>query len=532
MILAASVITVSAKDLYNDVKSTRWSAANIAYVTEKGYMTGVGGGNFAPAKSVTRGMVVTVLYRLNGSHKVRTKSTFKDVPRDSWFTEAVDWASFHGVVNGTSETTFSPNADISREALATMIYRYAVTTGVKEYEPGNSDAAKRFNDWGKVSSWAKTAMEWAISVGLINGMTETTVEPKKTSTREQFAAILQRYTESKFDYIFEDLMNEMADEAEAQANDLLERKAASPDDVSLDNWGEGMLILGLLEAGRLDAVKKYVDAYIDFGDVPFPTDSGILGYIVCCMYEIYGEEKYATLAGQFLAGYDDWPTDKLGQIKYDSDRSPEAQDVYVDGTGFATLFLAKYAAVFNDAKVRDTAILQVENYLKYGIWQQFGLVAHGYSNASKLEGEFGWGRGTGWLMLAIASVLSFDNPDSALVEKCADLVNKTMSFVLDTDNFSWSLNVKSGPSDTSATGTIMWGVLKSKEDEDRFPDVSLERIKSVAMSCLPDIKDGVVYGSSGGAGGWYVYSHEYGNNYWGQGGVLAFYGQLVKALGK
>ncbi|MCQ2456615.1 MAG: S-layer homology domain-containing protein, partial [Clostridia bacterium] len=511
MILAASVITVSAKDLYNDVKSTRWSAANIAYVTEKGYMTGVGGGNFAPAKSVTRGMVVTVLYRLNGSHKVRTKSTFKDVPRDSWFTEAVDWASFHGVVNGTSETTFSPNADISREALATMIYRYAVTTGVKEYEPGNSDAAKRFNDWGKVSSWAKTAMEWAISVGLINGMTETTVEPKKTSTREQFAAILQRYTESKFDYIFEDLMNEMADEAEAQANDLLERKAASPDGVSLDNWGEGMLILGLFEAGRLDAVKKYVDAYIDFGDVPMPTDSGILGYIVCCMYEIYGEEKYADLAGQFLAGYDDWPTDKLGQIKYDSDRSPEAQDVYVDGTGFATLFLAKYAAVFNDAKVRDTAILQVENYLKYGIWQQFGLVAHGYSNASKLEGEFGWGRGTGWLMLAIASVLSFDNPDSALVEKCADLVNKTMSFVLDTDNFSWSLNVKSGPSDTSATGTIMWGVLKSKEDEDRFPDVSLERIKSVAMSCLPDIKDGVVYGSSGGAGGWYVYSPAYGN---------------------
>ena len=201
MILAASVITVSAKDLYNDVKSARWSAANIAYVTEKGYMAGVGGGNFAPAKSVTRGMVVTVLYRLNGSHKVRTKSTFKDVPRDSWFTEAVDWASFHGVVNGTSETTFSPNADISREALATMIYRYAVTTGVKEYEPGNSDAAKRFNDWGKVSSWAKTAMEWAISVGLINGMTETTVEPKKTSTREQFAAILNRYaTYEDFDY--------------------------------------------------------------------------------------------------------------------------------------------------------------------------------------------------------------------------------------------------------------------------------------------------------------------------------------------
>ncbi|MCQ2456589.1 MAG: hypothetical protein MJ096_04450, partial [Clostridia bacterium] len=101
-----------------------------------------------------------------------------------------------------------------------------------------------------------------------------------------------------------------------------------------------------------------------------------------------------------------------------------------------------------------------------------------------------------------------------------------------TDNFSWSLNVKTGPTDTSATGTITWGVLKAKEDVDRFPEISIERIKSVAMSCLPDIKDGVVYGSSGGAGGWYVYSHEYGNNYWGQGGVLAFYGQLVKALGK
>ncbi|MCQ2456592.1 MAG: hypothetical protein MJ096_04465 [Clostridia bacterium] len=162
-----------------------------------------------------------------------------------------------------------------------------------------------------------------------------------------------------------------------------------------------------------------------------------------------------------------------------------------------------------------------------------GLVAHGYTGKSDLQGEIGWGRGTGWMMFAVGSVLGYC-PEDDVAEKCAEFVDGTMSYLLDTDNFSWSLGKKEGPTDTSATGPIMWGITKAKlnRDGDKLPNVSIEKIISVALACLRDEKDGVVYGASGECLDWNVYNDRFGHYKWGQGGVLAFIALLRNALNK
>ena len=196
ILVAAQLLafTVTAADVstgFVDVKSSRWSYANIKWAVDNGYMNGVGDGKFSPAGTTTRAMVVTVLYRLAGSPKTVYTDTFKDVPAGKWFTDAVVWAAKAGVVNGTSATTFAPNANITREQLAAIFYRYAdfdyvITDGVK------ADLSV-YKDVKKVSSYAKDAMAWANKVGLVNGVTADTLNPKGNATREQFAAILNRY---------------------------------------------------------------------------------------------------------------------------------------------------------------------------------------------------------------------------------------------------------------------------------------------------------------------------------------------------
>ena len=109
---------------FSDVPDIRWSAKDIAYVVEKGYMNGTGDGKFSPEGTMTRAMVVTVLWRREGSPKVKYSPEFTDVPEKSYYTSAVIWAKNAGIVNGTSKTQFSPTADVTREQLAAMLMRY------------------------------------------------------------------------------------------------------------------------------------------------------------------------------------------------------------------------------------------------------------------------------------------------------------------------------------------------------------------------------------------------------------------------
>lgn len=176
---------------YNDVKAGDWYANAVNYVTLTGLMNGTGDG-FSPNLAINRGMMVTVLYRMAGSPEVTAENPFTDVPADTWYTDAVIWASENGITAGTSETTFSPINSLTREQLATFFYRFADFENPDPIEITGDLTG--FTDADQVASYATDAMKWAIGEGLISGTTETTLSPKATATRAQVATILMRYT--------------------------------------------------------------------------------------------------------------------------------------------------------------------------------------------------------------------------------------------------------------------------------------------------------------------------------------------------
>ncbi len=175
---------------FSDVKETRWSYGPIMYAVEKGYMNGTGGGKFSPDGTLTRAMVVTVLYRREGEPDITEDNGFDDVKEGEWFTDAVSWAKESGVVKGLTETTFGPSVNISREQLATMLYRYSVYLFGAAEETADLSV---FPDHSKVSVWAEDAVSWASGAGLIKGTDKGYIDPKGNATREQFAAIAERF---------------------------------------------------------------------------------------------------------------------------------------------------------------------------------------------------------------------------------------------------------------------------------------------------------------------------------------------------
>ncbi len=199
-VLAAVMLTVvftatASAETFSDVKADRWSYQDISYAVEKGYLKGVGGGLFDPEGACTRAMVVTVLYRVEGEPKVTAKSPFTDVPSGEWYYNAVIWAQQKGIVKGTSATTYAPDEKVTREQLATIFCRYA---SFKKYLIEYGADLSKFSDINKISSYAVKAIEWAVTIGLIKGVTDRTVEPGGFATREQFAAIMVRFVRYPF----------------------------------------------------------------------------------------------------------------------------------------------------------------------------------------------------------------------------------------------------------------------------------------------------------------------------------------------
>ncbi|MBQ7474931.1 MAG: S-layer homology domain-containing protein, partial [Clostridia bacterium] len=157
---------------------------------DNGYMKGVGGDLFDPEGSLTRAMVATVLWRREGEPKPTAPSGFSDVPANEWYTDAVAWAKETGVVKGITATTFEPDGKITREQLATMLFRFSSSAPVSV--PERADLTP-FSDDEKVSEWANEPLEWAVEAGLIKGTDGNRLAPEGDATREQFAAIIERY---------------------------------------------------------------------------------------------------------------------------------------------------------------------------------------------------------------------------------------------------------------------------------------------------------------------------------------------------
>lgn len=180
---------------FSDVLENHWYHDAVHYVYERGIMTGTSESTFSPNEVTSRGMIVTVLHRLEGSPKADA-SDFSDVSRSKYYAPAVDWALSNGIVSGyggNEKGTFGPENSITREQLAAILYRYAEKTGADTAPRGNLDG---FSDVGDISDYAREPMAWAVGVGLISGMGDGTVAPTGSATRAQVATILTRYCQN------------------------------------------------------------------------------------------------------------------------------------------------------------------------------------------------------------------------------------------------------------------------------------------------------------------------------------------------
>lgn len=175
-----------------DVRAGAWYYDAVDYVYQKGFMTGTSENAFSPDMTMTRGMIVTILHRMDGAPNVGGRYSFEDVPYDAWYSKAVLWAERRGIVSGYSAEAFGPNDPITREQLAAILCNYSAYKG--EDTSARADLSK-YSDVSAVSGWAKNALSWANAKGLVNGVTTTTLEPKGAATRAQAATMLQRFCE-------------------------------------------------------------------------------------------------------------------------------------------------------------------------------------------------------------------------------------------------------------------------------------------------------------------------------------------------
>ena len=178
---------------FTDVSEGDWFHDAVRYAYENGLMDGVGDGQFAPNATTNRAMVVTILYRLAGEPDVSGDVGFTDVAPGLWYTNAVTWAAEKGIVNGISATEFAPSGDLSREQLATVLYRYAEGMG---YDVSASADLSGFPDADQIQSYATQALSWAVAEGLLQGFEDDSLQPQSTATRAQIATILMRFCET------------------------------------------------------------------------------------------------------------------------------------------------------------------------------------------------------------------------------------------------------------------------------------------------------------------------------------------------
>ena len=175
---------------FTDVPASHWAHDDITYVYENDLMNGTDGSLFSPESTTTRAQVVTVLYRLAGQPAADWENPFWDVPASAWFHDAVTWAWENDITGGVSSTHFGAGNAVTREQLATFLYRYAQDQG---YDTSARADLSGYSDAGLVSSYATEALSWANATGLITGTTATTLSPQGSATRAQVATILSRF---------------------------------------------------------------------------------------------------------------------------------------------------------------------------------------------------------------------------------------------------------------------------------------------------------------------------------------------------
>lgn len=179
---------------FTDVDTAKWYHLSVDYVLTHKMMNGVSSRAFAPNANLTRGMLVQILYNLEGKPK-GTAANFSDVQADAWYAEAVGWAASNKVVTGYADGTFRPNAAVTREQAAAILYRYAQSQGI-DVSVGENTNILSYVDVQQASEYAIPALQWAVGAGVLNGKNGGRLAPTGTATRAEIAAIMQRWCEN------------------------------------------------------------------------------------------------------------------------------------------------------------------------------------------------------------------------------------------------------------------------------------------------------------------------------------------------
>ncbi|MBQ3390282.1 MAG: S-layer homology domain-containing protein [Firmicutes bacterium] len=174
---------------FDDADMTQWYHDGVHWALERKIMNGTGNAAFEPAGTTTRAMIVTMLWRMEGEPGGgEAAAGFDDVEAGSWYDAAVNWAAANEIVTGYDEKTFAPNDPVTREQLATILFRYS-----GEEAGGGAMGTAGYDDADQISGWAAEALQWAVAKGIINGTSESTLEPGGNATRAQVATMLMRY---------------------------------------------------------------------------------------------------------------------------------------------------------------------------------------------------------------------------------------------------------------------------------------------------------------------------------------------------
>ncbi|HWQ77389.1 MAG TPA: S-layer homology domain-containing protein [Anaerovoracaceae bacterium] len=185
---------VAWKNPFSDVKAGDWYYDAVEYALENKLFNGTTAKTFSPKTEMTRAMLVTVLYRMEGRPAVAgADNSFQDVKSGQWYTDAATWAAANGIVGGYGNGLFGIDNNVSREQMAAILYRYA---GYKQHDVTGAADLSAFTDAASVDSWAKPAIQWAGAEGLINGTTAETLTPGGFATRAQVATVLMRFAEN------------------------------------------------------------------------------------------------------------------------------------------------------------------------------------------------------------------------------------------------------------------------------------------------------------------------------------------------
>ena len=185
--------TGSSSTPFTDLSSSDWYYSAVCFAYENGLFKGLSETLFSPGTNMNRAMLATVLCRLAGAEGASVPSAgFSDVASSAWYADAVNWAAQAGIVNGMGDGTFAPDESVTREQMASMLYRYAKDYRGMAVAP--SGILEGFSDHTAISSWAQEAVSWAVGCGIMNGYNDGTLGPARTASRAEVAAMLQRFS--------------------------------------------------------------------------------------------------------------------------------------------------------------------------------------------------------------------------------------------------------------------------------------------------------------------------------------------------